>query len=444
MVFAVATALPVLAVTVSGDELVKNLIEEILWADSDVLNFTETDLFVDESGEFYELEPSEGWQPVGASLITWETSETSVGPSELVPPGSFSSDPLFYSGVETSNDLPTDEFRLLAVQTDSMRNGCQGLRREVAVSMARPGLPIFESNDVFVGNPGIGNNVQLSFALNNCVPEAFYLEVVDGQYQSFQSRGGIQYKDDGEVATVIFTGAPPTFDGPVTVTAAQSETNFDFTTTYGWTTLRADWPATVPIPDLETITIEDLAATSFQLIQVDTAGDPTPPVSQDDPTTPQPTTEGGFPWIPVVAGGTLAGLAAWFGFKAVGRKEGDGPRTAAQEIDEYMSTEEEQDLLSRSGALQTRSMVEGALRRGAPSSASGYVPIDFLSVDDSLGHMSEPVHPDQYIGIFINQYTLETVRRGEAEWNRLVEETGVEPGTDPESRPTPDDHDYDG
>ena len=239
------------------------------WLDADGrLTFEPVEtVFLDEAGNPIVPTTDGPWRPQGAVAVSYAMGPTFQGPSLIMRPGFYAGTDMVYAGVDEANDLATSQIRGVSVQTDSMKQGCEGVRREVALSVSRPGMDVLGTEDEFVGNPGIGHNLQVAFALNDCVPEAFYLELAEGQFQSFQTRVGVLYKDDGEVTTVTFIGGPPTFDGEFSVSAFQSQVPFAMETTYGLSTGGVQWPDDVPFPaNLPNVTIADLEQRVFRIM----------------------------------------------------------------------------------------------------------------------------------------------------------------------------------
>lgn len=156
------------------------------------------------------------------------------GVSVLGEPGIYAAPEFVWSGISPANDLPTSELVTVAVGTSSMANGCAGVRREINIAIARPGQPVYQSSDDFVNNPLNGHNLIATFALNDCIPELFYIESVGGEPSVFQSRLSVAYWDDGAQTTVAFYGAPPTMAGYFTVSAIESQVDFTYETAFGY------------------------------------------------------------------------------------------------------------------------------------------------------------------------------------------------------------------
>ncbi|MGD2100996.1 MAG: hypothetical protein PVG83_02070 [Acidimicrobiia bacterium] len=181
----------------------------------------------------------------------YDLGETVSGPSVLGTPGVFvreNSHDYVWAGVERANDIETREIRTAVITTSSFQIGCLNKHREVNVAMARPGLPVFESSDEFVGNPMIGNNVMLSFVVDDCIIQAYYFENVAGEVATYQSRGAIEYWDDGTQAVVAFHGAPPTFEGSATVTAVEAPTPLVNEQAFAYEAMPVEWGDLTSIP----------------------------------------------------------------------------------------------------------------------------------------------------------------------------------------------------
>lgn len=138
------------------------------------------------------------------------------------PQGRFDSGGFSYSGPEPTNVLASDTIHGVVVETDSMLEDCDGMFREISVSLARPGLPTATASNEFVGDPGIGHNLVVAIAMRDCQVEVPYLELVDDGYQLFQTRVMSLFWDDGEMSRAAFFATEPTFDGDFTVTASQA------------------------------------------------------------------------------------------------------------------------------------------------------------------------------------------------------------------------------
>jgi hypothetical protein len=184
-------------------------------------------------------------------LGRFDLGETVAGPSVLGTSGIFitqNSHDYVWAGVEKANDLETREIRTAVITTSSFKIGCLNKHREVNVAMARPGLSTFESSDEFVGNPMIGNNAMLSFVVDDCNIEAYYFEGAGGEIATYQSRGAIEYWDDGTQAVVAFHGAAPIFDGPTTVTAVEAPTPLVNAQAFAYKAMPFEWSDLTSIP----------------------------------------------------------------------------------------------------------------------------------------------------------------------------------------------------
>ncbi|MGB8362741.1 MAG: hypothetical protein WCE80_15180 [Acidimicrobiia bacterium] len=195
-----------------------------------------------------EAAQSSGFSLYSVGLGRYDLEEMVSGPSVLGTPGVFVSDDYAWVGVEAPNDLQTREIRTAIVATSSLKLGCLGKHREVNLAMARPGLPVYASSDDFTGNPMIGNNVMLTLAVDDCMVQAYYFESVGGELGSYQTRGSIEYWDDGQQAVIAFHGAPPTFEGEATVSVVESPLPAVSEETFAYFVRSLNWRDLNPIP----------------------------------------------------------------------------------------------------------------------------------------------------------------------------------------------------
>lgn len=228
----------------------------------------------------------------------------------LGPQGSLTSGNFHYSAPAETNVLPSENVGAVVAQSESLLNECEGEYREIAIAVARPGLPTFVAGDEFVGNPGVGHNLTAAVAVSDCEVEFPYTELVDGGFQLFQTRVATWYWDDGDSATVVFMASEPTFSGDFTISASYAAIEgFDMSTAYKqeYSTVSWDSAELVDWRELGTLSLDEGAA-----VAPDPFGFLTASLSEGESVVQSDGGDGGLPgWL--FAGGVAAALVFLLG-----------------------------------------------------------------------------------------------------------------------------------